>query len=52
MTNQADDQYSPEETAQRMALAIKRSFTMSHVAQKPTKKKLGRPRKRKLKPRR
>jgi len=45
-------EYSPEETAQRMAQAIKRSFTMAHEPQKPKKKKPGRPRKRKLTPRR
>jgi hypothetical protein len=46
------DQYSPEEAAQRFERAIKRSFTMAHVPQKPKKKKPGRPRKRRLTPRR
>ncbi len=50
--SESEDQYSPEETAQRMALAIKRSFTMTHEPQGRKKKKPGRPRKRKLKPRR
>jgi hypothetical protein len=43
---QSNDQFI-EEIAERMAQAIKRSFTMDHVTQKPKKKKPGRPRKRK-----
>jgi hypothetical protein len=43
---QSDDQFI-EEIAERMARAIKRSFTMDYVTHKPKKKKPRRPRKRK-----
>jgi hypothetical protein len=46
------DQYSPEETAERFHRAVKRSLNMPHAAQRVSKlKKRGRPRKRKLTPR-
>jgi hypothetical protein len=48
---QADDQYSPEETAERFARNLRRLLNMPPSTQRPLKqRKRGRPRKRKLKP--
>jgi hypothetical protein len=53
MSEAKDDQYSPEETAQRMDRILKRVLTTPHKIQRPLKqKKRGRPRKQKLTPRR
>lgn len=53
MDDKVADEYSPEETAHCFEQAVKRSLNMGHTIQRPAKqKKRGRPRKRKLTPRR
>jgi len=52
MNDRPDDERTPEEIADLMGRALKRALTMPHKPQKPGPKKRGRPRKRKLTPRR
>ena len=51
MTDKHEDEYSPDEIAERMLRGLKRALATPHTTQKP-KPKRGRPRKRVLKPRR
>jgi len=51
--SESDDQYSPQEIARRMDRVLRRALNTPHTTQRPLKqKKRGRPRKRKLMPRR